>query len=63
MDWTEELGCVYYLTNTATNEHVSVRVATADRQNPMLHSITDLWTVAGIYEREVYDFLRHRVYR
>lgn len=56
MDWTEELGCVYYLTNTATNEHVSVRVATADRQNPMLHSITDLWTVAGIYEREVYDF-------
>lgn len=56
MDWTEELGCVYYLTNTASGEHLSVRVATADRENPMLHSVTDLWKVAGIYEREVYDF-------
>ncbi|MDE7407857.1 MAG: NADH-quinone oxidoreductase subunit D [Muribaculaceae bacterium] len=56
MDWTEELGVMYYLSNTATGEMISVRVATADRENPMLHSVTDLWAVAGIYEREVYDF-------
>ncbi len=56
MDWTDEFGCIYYLTSTKYNTHISVRVATADRENPMLHSVTDLWAVAGIYEREVYDF-------
>lgn len=56
MDWGELLGVVYYLTNTATNEMVRVKVTTADRENPFLHSLTDLYKVAGIYEREVYDF-------
>ncbi len=56
MDWTDRLGCVYYLTSTKHARHISVRVATEDRDNPMLHSIADLWHIAGIYEREVYDF-------
>lgn len=56
MDWGELLGVVYYLTNTATLEMVRVKVTTADRKNPFIHSITDLYKVAGIYEREVYDF-------
>ena len=56
VDWKETLGCMYYLTNTATYEKVSVKVATADRENPMLHSVSDLWKVALIQEREVFDF-------
>lgn len=56
MDWGELLGVVYYLTNTQTLELVRITVTTADRENPFLHSITDLYAVAGIYEREVYDF-------
>lgn len=56
MDWGDLLGVVYYLTNTSTWEVVRVKVTTADRVKPMLHSITDLYAVAGIYEREVYDF-------
>lgn len=56
MDWTDRLGCVYYLTSTKHARHISVRVATDDRDNPMLHSIADLWHIATIYEREVYDF-------
>lgn len=56
MDWTETLGCMYYLTSTTHNTHVSVKVATSDRENPMLHSISDLWAVANLYEREVYDY-------
>lgn len=56
MDWTESLGCVYYLTSTKTGKHLSVKVTTTDRENPMLHSVADLWKIAGIYEREVYDF-------
>lgn len=56
MDWTEALGCVYYLTNTSTHELLHVKVATTDRQNPCLHSVVDLWPVANFQEREVYDF-------
>ncbi|MEZ3590924.1 MAG: NADH-quinone oxidoreductase subunit D [Muribaculaceae bacterium] len=56
MDWSDKLGCVYYFTSTRYNTHLTVRVATADRSNPMLHSITDLWAIANLYEREVYDF-------
>lgn len=56
VDWTETLGCMYYLTSTTHNTHVSVKVTTADRENPMLHSISDLWAVANLYEREVYDY-------
>ena len=56
MDWTETLGCMYYFTSTVHDTHVSVKVATDDRENPMLHSISDLWAVANLYEREVYDY-------
>ncbi len=56
MDWTDSLGCMYYLTSTVHDTHLSVKVATADREKPMLHSVSDLWAVANLYEREVYDY-------
>lgn len=56
MDWADSLGCYYYLNNTKTDENISVKVTTSDRINPMLHSVADLWNIACIYEREVYDF-------
>ena len=58
MDWKENgMGCVYYLTSTKFNTHLAVKVmATGDRERPLIHSIFDLWAIATIYEREVYDF-------
>ena len=57
MDWKDSLGVVYYLTSTSHNwEVISVKVAVADRTNPMIHSVSDLWKVANFQEREVYDF-------
>ena len=56
VDWKDKLGCVYYLTNTTNNGHLSVRVTTDNVETPMLHSVADLWSIAGIFEREVYDF-------
>lgn len=56
MDWGESLGCVYYLQSTASNQVMSVKISTDNREKPMLHSVADLWAIAGIYEREVYDF-------
>lgn len=56
MDWKEKLGCIYYLTSTKNNAHLAVKVTTDNVENPMLHSVADLWSIAGIFEREVYDF-------
>lgn len=56
MDWADSMGCIYYLNSTKHDTHISVKVSTTDRIKPMLHSISDLWAIAGIYEREVYDF-------
>lgn len=58
MDWQDKgMGCLYYLDSTKHNTHISVKVmATGDRQQPMIHSIHDLWAIATVFEREVYDF-------
>ena len=56
MDWGEQLGIVCYLVNSKTYEMVRVKVESDGRENPFLHSVTDLFAVAGIYEREVFDF-------
>lgn len=57
MDWKDSLGAVYYLTSTSRGwEVISVKVAVPDRENPMIHSVSDLWKVANFQEREVYDF-------
>ena len=56
MDWKDSYGCMYYLTNTETQQMLSVKVATTDRENPMIHSVSDVWKVALFQEREAYDF-------
>lgn len=56
MDWTDSLGCVYYLASTKYNSYVSVKVSTSNRENPTITSVSDLWRIAGVLEREVYDF-------
>ena len=69
-DWGEEgLGVVYSLTKTANGEMTHVKTlaveaaglknaTTEDEKQTLwyLPSVTDLWNVANIYEREVYDF-------
>lgn len=57
MDWKETLGVIYYLTSTKHAwQVISVKVEAADRNKPMIHSVSDLWKVANFQEREVYDF-------
>ena len=57
LDWQEEgLGVVYNLASTATGRRACLKTATTDRENPLLPSVSDLWDIANIYEREVYDF-------
>lgn len=55
-DWGDALGCNYYIKSTSDYSMVSVKVTTTDRENPMLHSVYDVWEIARLEEREVYDF-------
>lgn len=55
-DWGDALGCTYYIKSTSDYSMISVKVTTTDRENPMLHSVYDVWEIARLEEREVYDF-------
>ena len=55
-DWGDALGCTYYIKSTSDYSMVSVKVTTTDRENPMLHSVYDVWEIARLEEGEVYDF-------
>ena len=57
MDWEADgLGVIYHLESTVTGKRLCLKTVTTDRENPLLPSVTDLWDVANIYEREVFDF-------
>jgi len=57
MDWKDSLGCIYYLMSSSFDRIMGVKViARGDREQPLIHSVADVWKVATLYEREVYDF-------
>ena len=56
VDWEPELGVVYHLESTEHRHQIVVKVKTADRENPNLDSVCDIWRTAEFHEREVFDF-------
>ena len=56
VDWGEELGVIYHLESTKYRHSVVVRVKTADRDDPVLDSVYNIWATAEFHEREVFDF-------
>lgn len=55
MDWGETLGVIYQLSSSADPSHeIIVITSAADRGNPLLYSITDMYETARLNEREVY---------
>lgn len=52
----EGLGVIYMLENSSTHETASVTVCTKDREHPQIPTVSDIWKIAELYEREVYDF-------
>ncbi len=56
VDWQPELGVVYHLESTTHRHIIVVKVKTADRENPALDSVCDIWRTAEFHEREVFDF-------
>lgn len=57
MDWEEQgLGAIYILENSNTHECAEVCVKTTNWTKPQLPTVSDIWKIAELYEREVYDF-------
>ena len=56
-DWLEDgIGVVYQVENTENHKQAYVKCVVSDRENPMIPSVCDLWDIANVYEREVYDY-------
>lgn len=56
-DWMEDgIGVVYQLENTINHKQACVKCVVMDRENPMIPSVSDLWDIANVYEREVFDY-------
>jgi NADH/F420H2 dehydrogenase subunit C len=56
VDWGKELGVVYHLESTTHRHQLVVKVKTADRENPTIDTVCDIWYTAEFHEREVFDF-------
>lgn len=55
MDWGEKLGVNYLLASSKDlSKEVVMKTGTADRENPLLYTVTDIWETAHYNEREVY---------
>lgn len=56
-DWLEDgIGVVYQVENIENHKQACVKCVVSDRENPMIPSVCDLWDIANVYEREVYDY-------
>lgn len=54
VDFGDKLGCVYLLNpSTDLSKELELITATADRENPLLYTVSDLWGTANLNEREV----------
>ncbi|PKO95097.1 MAG: NADH-quinone oxidoreductase chain 5 [Bacteroidetes bacterium HGW-Bacteroidetes-9] len=57
MDQADHMQVVYHLESVLHKHVLVVRVKTADRENPVLDSVSDIWPTAEFHENEVYDLL------
>lgn len=58
MDWGEKLGVIYLLASSKDlSKEVVLKTGTADREKPLLYTVTDLWETAHYNEREVFAML------
>jgi NADH-quinone oxidoreductase subunit C len=57
VDMVKYLEVVYHLESTVHRHELVLKVRTADRENPVVDTVCDIWKTAEFHEREVYDLL------
>jgi NADH:ubiquinone oxidoreductase subunit C len=57
VDYAEKMQIVYHLESTKHRHVVVLKASTADRLDPKIDTVSDVWQTAKYHEREVYDLL------
>ena len=57
VDYPENMGIIYHLESIEHRHVMVLKVRTADRINPAVDTLSDVWIAAKYHEREVYDLL------
>ncbi|MEI6455002.1 MAG: NADH-quinone oxidoreductase subunit C [bacterium] len=57
VDQAKNLEVIYHLESTLHRHELVLKVRTADRENPAVDTVCDVWRTAEFLEREVYDLL------
>ena len=57
IDYPENMGITYHLESVKHRHVMVLKVRTADRINPAIDTVSDVWITAKYHEREVYDLL------
>lgn len=56
-DFPEFMTVIYHLESTTHHHTLVLKTNTADRENPEVDTVSDIWRTAEFHEREVYDML------
>jgi NADH-quinone oxidoreductase subunit C len=54
-DRKDGLNVIYHLTSTEYHHTVVLRVILTNKENPMVATVSDIWSAAEYFEREVFD--------
>lgn len=57
VDFPEYMTVIYHLESTKHRHVIVLKAKTADRVNPAIDTVSDIWQTAKYHEREVYDLL------
>lgn len=55
LDRKDGFHVLYHLTSSVYRHVVMLRVIIADKANPVVPTVSDIWKAAEFYEREVFD--------
>ncbi len=57
VDYADNMGIIYHIESIKYRHLMVLKVRTADRLNPVIDTVSDVWITAKYHEREVYDLL------
>jgi len=57
VDYAEKMQIIYHLESIKHRHVVVLKTSTADRVDPKVDTVSDVWQTAKYHEREVYDLL------
>ena len=57
VDWKSHLGMVYHLRSAKLGHIIVVKAKIADRNNPEIETVSQIWRTAEFHEREAFDLM------